>query len=127
MSSIRHIARKEIEAFFSSLAGLIFIAVFLGVCLFVFFWVETFFARNIADVRIVSVEGVERIGDAKSRHVYTLTLHGNDPDEVAPVVARAVHDQGYRLFALHPEQRDIETIFAEIAGAVPTGRETAHV
>ena len=51
MSSIRHIARKEAEAFFSSLAGLIFIAVFLGVCLFVFFWVETFFARNIADVR----------------------------------------------------------------------------
>ena len=51
MSSIWHIARKEVGAYFSSLAGVIFIAVFLGVCLFVFFWVETFFARNIADVR----------------------------------------------------------------------------
>ncbi|MFQ6018026.1 MAG: Gldg family protein [Kiloniellaceae bacterium] len=51
MSSIWPIARKEIGGFFSSLAALIFIAVFLGVCLFVFFWVETFFARNIADVR----------------------------------------------------------------------------
>ncbi len=51
MSSIWHVARRETGAFFSSLAALIFIAVFLGVCLFVFFWVETFFARNIADVR----------------------------------------------------------------------------
>ncbi|MDJ0947751.1 MAG: Gldg family protein [Alphaproteobacteria bacterium] len=51
MSSVWHVARKEVGTFFSSLAALIFIAVFLGVCLFVFFWVETFFARNIADVR----------------------------------------------------------------------------
>src|SRR3546814_6889319 len=51
MRSIWHVARKEMAAFFSSLAALIFIGVFLAVCLFVFFWVETFFARNIADVR----------------------------------------------------------------------------
>lgn len=56
MSSIRSgsifcVARKEFAAFFSSLAALIFIGVFLAICLFVFFWVETFFARNIADVR----------------------------------------------------------------------------
>lgn len=51
MRNIFRIARKEIGAFFSSLAALIFVAAFLGVCLFVFFWVETFFARNIADVR----------------------------------------------------------------------------
>ncbi|MFQ5774375.1 MAG: Gldg family protein [Kiloniellaceae bacterium] len=51
MSSVLHIARKELATLFSSLAAFIFIAVFLGVCLFVFFWVETFFARNIADVR----------------------------------------------------------------------------
>jgi ABC-2 type transport system ATP-binding protein len=76
---------------------------------------------------IETVDGIERGGDAESRHAYTLILRGNDPEEVAPVVARAVHDQGYRLFALHPEQRDIETIFAEVAGTVPAGLETAHV
>ncbi len=51
MNSIFRIARKELAGFFSSLAAFIFFGVFLGVCLFVFFWIETFFARNIADVR----------------------------------------------------------------------------
>ncbi len=51
MNSISRIARKELAGFFSSLAAFIFFGVFLGVCLFVFFWIETFFARNIADVR----------------------------------------------------------------------------
>ncbi len=45
------IARKELALFFSSPIGYLFLAVFLGVTLFVFFWVEQFFARNIADVR----------------------------------------------------------------------------
>lgn len=45
------IARKEIEIFFSSPAAFIFLAIFLAVNLFIFFWVEAFFARNIADVR----------------------------------------------------------------------------
>jgi len=45
------IAAKEISGFFASLAALLFFSAFLGVTLFVFFWVATFFARNIADVR----------------------------------------------------------------------------
>ena len=45
------IARKELSAFFASPIGYLFLAVYLGVTLFVFFWVEQFFARNIADVR----------------------------------------------------------------------------
>ena len=49
--SILTIARKEIAAFFASPVAFIFFAAFLLVTLFVFFWVETFFARNIADVR----------------------------------------------------------------------------
>ena len=51
MNSISRIASKELAAFFSSPAAFIFFGVFLGVGLFVFFWIETFFARNIADVR----------------------------------------------------------------------------
>lgn len=45
------VARKELALFFSSPIGYLFLAVYLGVTLFVFFWVEQFFARNIADVR----------------------------------------------------------------------------
>ncbi|MYD43535.1 MAG: ABC transporter permease subunit [Gammaproteobacteria bacterium] len=45
------IARKELALFFSSPIGYLFLAVYLGITLFVFFWVEQFFARNIADVR----------------------------------------------------------------------------
>ena len=51
MNNITQIARKEMTSFFSSLTGLIFFGAFLACTLFIFFWVETFFARNIADVR----------------------------------------------------------------------------
>lgn len=45
------VAHREFAAFFASPAAWLFLAAFLGVSLFLFFWVETFFARNIADVR----------------------------------------------------------------------------
>lgn len=45
------IARKELAAYFGSPMALIFIGAFLAVTLFTFFWVDTFFARGIADVR----------------------------------------------------------------------------
>jgi ABC-2 type transport system permease protein len=45
------IAHKELAAYFGSPMALVFVGTFLVVTLFAFFWVETFFARNIADVR----------------------------------------------------------------------------
>src|SRR5271166_2202178 len=51
MSNSLRIARKELAAFFASPAAFIFIGVFLAALLFIFFWVDRFFARNIADVR----------------------------------------------------------------------------
>jgi ABC-2 type transport system permease protein len=51
MSDILRIARKEFRGFFASPAAYLFLGAFLAVTLFVFFWVDTFFARNIADVR----------------------------------------------------------------------------
>jgi ABC-2 type transport system permease protein len=44
-------ARKEFAAFFASPVAWLFLGAFLAVSLFVFFWVETFFARNLGDVR----------------------------------------------------------------------------
>ncbi|MDN5848386.1 MAG: Gldg family protein [Nitrococcus sp.] len=51
MPDVLRVARKEMAAFFGSPVAYIFLAAFLAVTLFVFFWVETFFARNLADVR----------------------------------------------------------------------------
>ena len=51
MDNTLRVARKEFAGFFSSPIAFIFLGAFLAITLFVFFWVETFFARNIADVR----------------------------------------------------------------------------
>lgn len=51
MSHSFRIARKELASFFSSSIAFIFLGTFLAITLFIFFWVEKFFARNIADVR----------------------------------------------------------------------------
>lgn len=49
--NILAIARKELRGYFQSAVALIFLAAFLGVVVFTFFWVEKFFTRNIADIR----------------------------------------------------------------------------
>lgn len=50
-AAIRRISSKELTLFFNSPVAYLFLASFAAVTLFVFFWGETFFARNIADVR----------------------------------------------------------------------------
>lgn len=51
MSHVWTLAKKELRGYFGSAVALIFLATFLGVTLFTFFWVEKFFARGIADLR----------------------------------------------------------------------------
>jgi ABC-2 type transport system permease protein len=51
MKQTLSITRKELAIYFGSPMALIFIGAFLGATLFAFFWVDTFFARGIADVR----------------------------------------------------------------------------
>ena len=51
MHEVVRIARKELWGFFASPVAYIFLGAFLAVNLFVFFWVEAFFARNLADAR----------------------------------------------------------------------------
>lgn len=50
MRDVLRIARKEMATLFASPIAYLFLAAFLAVNLFIFFWVATFFARNIADV-----------------------------------------------------------------------------
>ena len=51
MQETIRIVRKEFAEFFASPAALLFLGAFLVATLFLFFWMETFFARNIADAR----------------------------------------------------------------------------
>ena len=51
MKQILSITRKELEGYFGSPLAIIFLGAFLAVVLFVFFSIERFFARGIADVR----------------------------------------------------------------------------
>jgi ABC-2 type transport system permease protein len=51
MNQVRSLALKELRGYFGSPVALIFLATFLAGVLFTFFWVDQFFARNIADVR----------------------------------------------------------------------------
>jgi len=51
MNQTYSLARKELKAYFGSPMAAIFIGAFLASVLFSFFWLETFFARNIADIR----------------------------------------------------------------------------
>jgi|YNPNPStandDraft_1061719.scaffolds.fasta_scaffold05807_1 ABC-2 type transport system permease protein len=51
MKQALSITRKELSAYFGSPMALIFVGAFLAATLFAFFWVDTFFARGIADVR----------------------------------------------------------------------------
>lgn len=51
MDKILITAKKELWSFFSSPTAFIFLGAFLFITLFAFFWAESFFARNIADVR----------------------------------------------------------------------------
>lgn len=51
IKAVRDIAFKELNLFFASPIGYLFLGVFVAVTLFTFFWGQSFFARNIADVR----------------------------------------------------------------------------
>jgi len=51
MKKILSISGKELKLYFGSPMALIFVGVFLVLALFVFFWVDSFFARGAADVR----------------------------------------------------------------------------
>ncbi len=50
-TTMRRITAKELTLFFSSPVAYLFLGTFAAITLFIFFWGETFFARNIADVR----------------------------------------------------------------------------
>jgi ABC-2 type transport system permease protein len=51
MNQVLSIAKKELKTYFGSPMAALFIGAFLLATLFSFFWLETFFSRNTADIR----------------------------------------------------------------------------
>ncbi|MDX1804687.1 MAG: Gldg family protein [Alcanivorax sp.] len=51
MRNTAQVTLRELRGYFGSPVAYLFMAAFLGVTLFVFFWVDTFFSRNVADIR----------------------------------------------------------------------------
>src|SRR6185312_5914576 len=45
------VIKKELRGYFNSAVAVVFIAAFLAVTLYTFFWQEHFFARGVADLR----------------------------------------------------------------------------
>src|SRR5262249_35195357 len=83
-------------------------------------------ARDVVEPLVggLGLAGFEALPDEGSAHAYGLALNGHAPEEVAPKVARLLADKGLDLIALHPVQRDLETVFAEITAKDASREET---
>jgi len=62
---------------------------------------------------VAGVSGVESLGPHGGHQRYAVAGSG-DAGALAPELARQVQEQGLALYALEPEMRDLETVFAEV-------------
>jgi len=78
-----------------------------------------------AEAALAGVDGVEAVetrGEERGQRRYALQA----AEEVAPAVADALAAAGLKLYALQPERRDLEAVFAEVNGAAMPAGEVAH-
>ena len=67
--------------------------------------------KSLEGVKSVETMQVQGVG-----HRYALDLSGaQELSDTAPLVADRVATKGWKLYALQPERRDLETIFGEIS------------
>jgi ABC-2 type transport system ATP-binding protein len=65
---------------------------------------------------VSGVNGVERVASQGVGHRYALELNDEDSLEVAaPNIASCIAKEGWKLYALQPEMRDLESVFGEIS------------
>ena len=73
---------------------------------------------------VQSVEDVEHLSEDDFGHKYALKVNGLGLKGTAPLVAKAVTEQGFNLYTLQPEQRDLEAVFADINSMARAGEES---
>lgn len=65
---------------------------------------------------VSGIKGVEAVNGQGAGHRYALDLSTDDAlDEAAPTIASRIAKEGWKLYALQPVTRDLETIFGEIS------------
>lgn len=65
---------------------------------------------------VTGVSGVERVAGQGVGHRYALELNDEDSlDDAAPTIASCIAKEGWKLYALQPETRDLESVFGEIS------------
>ena len=62
-----------------------------------------------------NVAAVEVLDGRDGCHRYALRLHDSEREDTAPELARRLTGAGLRLYALHRETRDLETVFGELS------------
>jgi ABC-2 type transport system ATP-binding protein len=71
--------------------------------------------------RIDGIDELWMLGSEERRYRYALAAA--NPVAVAPRVAEAVHRAGWALYGLHPEVRDLESLFAEVNETLEIGHD----
>lgn len=72
--------------------------------------------------KIDGVQGVKSRDGCDGIHNFILDISM----DIAPNIATAVLDAGDKLYALQPEKRNLETLFAEVNMVAVEGKEVAH-
>jgi ABC-2 type transport system ATP-binding protein len=66
---------------------------------------------------VPEITGIVSHSQEGGRHHYRLQVS----NDAAPVIAQALNRDGVLLYALQPQRRDLETIFAEVNEEVVNG------
>ena len=76
---------------------------------------------------VAGVQSVDFLFSEDSRNHYSLVMDSlhRSVDELVMPVARAIIDRGYQLYGIHPEKKDLETVFSEINSADTRGQVDA--
>jgi hypothetical protein len=75
---------------------------------------------GVASVEVISLPESQSITSQSApqepRYDYALNLgDGDNPMDAAPIVASLIAKQGWKLYKLHAEHRNLEQIFSEVS------------
>jgi ABC-2 type transport system ATP-binding protein len=72
------------------------------------------------------VKSVALLDKDGRQYRYALELTQQGADEAAPLISKALIEQGCKLYALQRERRDLETVFSEISQGAKLAGDASH-
>lgn len=76
--------------------------------------------------RVTGVEKVEELSHHDNQYRYAISAGDSDLSDIAANLSKTLINQGCKLYSLHVEQRDLETVFGEISAHGAEVREVSH-